>query len=137
MREDRSRGLRGRGRAARRFADDRAGVRIAALEADQRRADRHDIADRAEKSGYPSGERRGYFHHRLGGLHRRHDLIGLHVVADLRLPFDDLGVLKPLPEIGQLEDPHDASIVLRTAATMRSTFGMCSASSRASGVTTS
>ena len=116
-----------------------AGVAVfaAALEADQRRADMHDLAGLAEQFLDPPLLRRRDIDDGLGRLHRHHLLVGLDFVTDRDVPLDDLRFLQPLAQIRQFEDFHDASMVFLTASTMRATLGRYCDSSRASGTTTS
>ena len=97
----------------------------------------HELADLAVQLRDAAVVGGGDVHDRLGGLDRDQRLVGGDLVARLDVPFDDLGFLQSFAQVGQLEDLHDASRVLRAAATMRSTLGRYWYSSRDSGITVS
>ncbi len=121
------------------LADHGAGVGSlgAALEAGERGAHMHQLAGLAVQFRDAAVVGGGDVHDRLGGLDRDQRLVGGDLVARLDVPFDDLGFLQSFAQVGQLEDLHDASRVLRAAATMRSTLGRYWYSSRDSGITVS
>ena len=111
------------------------------LEPHERRTDMHDIVRIAEALFDASRLRRRNIDDRLVGLDGDERLVGLHFIAFLDVPFDDLGFLHAFAEIGKVEDLHVApyaySSALRAAATIRATLGRYWGSSRGSGTTTS
>ena len=83
------------------------------------------VAGGAEEPLHLSRVGRGHLDNRLVGLHRDHRLVGLDRLPRLHVPFDDLGFLQSLAEIGQVEHPHYwYSRTLRAAAAMRVLLGM-------------
>ena len=89
------------------FADDDAAVtdhRL--LEFDQGAADRDHVARLGVDHRNRAGGRRGHFDDGLVGLHREQRLVGDHVVANLDVPGDDLGLLQSFAEVGQRERFH-------------------------------
>jgi hypothetical protein len=73
-----------------------------------------------------AGDRRRHFDVRLVGHNVDDHVVFLHLIADLHLPFDDLGVDRAFTEVRQfeLEAAHaDASITAVNAAIKRACPG--------------
>ena len=87
-------------------ADHRASVLARPLEADERRAEVHDVARASEELLDLARPRRGNLDHRLRGLDGDERLVGLDVVAGGDVPLDDLGLLQSFAQVGQLECFH-------------------------------
>ena len=110
------RGRRGRRRRARRFR--RRSRRLGRVfrrqggggvgqprrvDAEQLRADRKDVADRAAERHDRACDRRRDLDRGLVGHHRGDGLVLAHGVAELHMPFDDLGLGHPLADVGHLD----------------------------------
>ena len=95
------------GRRRRRFARSRRHFLVAFardLQADQLGADRQDAAHLAAQRHDGPGDRRRDLHGRLVGHDGGQKLVLQHRLADLDMPFDDLGLGDALADIGKLDD---------------------------------
>ena len=66
--------------------------------------DRQHAADLAAQRDDGAGDRRRHLDRRLVGHHGGEDLVLQHRLADLDMPFDDLGLGDAFADIGQLDD---------------------------------
>ena len=99
---------------------------------DKRLPDGEGLARLRVQLGDDARVRDGDFHHRLGGLHLRDDLVDRHVVADADAPGDDLGVVEALAQVGQQEVRHRRRPPI-AGARWRPGCGRCSAGGTAPG----
>ena len=87
------------------FGSHRRGLGGVALDFDhhQRRADRHHLADFAGQLDHHAGDGRFHLDRGLVGHHVGDLLVLRHLVADLDVPGDDLGLGNAFADIGQAE----------------------------------
>ena len=76
----------------------------ATFEPHDRRADRHRLADLGAEPQDLAVDRRRDLDRRLVGHHGGEQLVLAHEVADLDVPFDELGLGDAFADIGQLDD---------------------------------
>ena len=96
----------------------------ALLECKQGRPDLHMLAGLGEELLDPARLRGWNLHDRLLGLNRHQRLVGDHMVALRHMPRHQLGLLEAFAEVRQAERAHMNARARRTAATMRSAFGI-------------